>query len=150
MPPQEQFDSQMTAKRHGEYGFTLIETVIAMLLLMIVSLGAASLFFYAAQNSTGGEGRTQSLAVAESIMEDYRAAEFSDDALAATTSQGVQQTITYAGRSFVATTVVTDVSPTLKAITIRVRPRDTAPGWTRAEIVLTTRRSSSELGEYFN
>jgi len=49
----------------GELGFTLMETTIALLILMVVGLGAASLFFYAATNTSTASDRQLAMAVAQ-------------------------------------------------------------------------------------
>ena len=65
-------------ERAGERGFTLIETAIALVIMMIVGLGAASLFFFAAQNNIGANDRDLAMAVAQKRMEWLRSINFNE------------------------------------------------------------------------
>lgn len=71
-------------KGHSKHagGFTLIETTIAMVVMMVVGLGATSLFLYAIRNNSGGEGRSQALAIAQQRLEVLREANYDDPQLA--------------------------------------------------------------------
>jgi len=51
--------------RSDESGFTILETAIALVLMAIVGLGAASLFFYAARNTVSAGDRELAMAVAQ-------------------------------------------------------------------------------------
>src|SRR6266852_151636 len=116
----------------GENGFTLLETTIAMLLLMIVALGSASLFSFSIYNNSGGSDRALSLAIAQQAMEVLRGATFNgtttDARLNASTvvQNGV---IRGDNRSFTVTRTVVDNSTTLKSITITVRSDSIVTGW---------------------
>ncbi|MDQ1611091.1 MAG: hypothetical protein QOG00_1022 [Pyrinomonadaceae bacterium] len=84
----------MKSHTANEKGFTLIETSIAMLVMMVVGLGATSLFLYAVRNNTGGAQRSLSMALAQQRAEDLRGIDYSDNRL----NIGVQtQTIVVAG-----------------------------------------------------
>jgi len=84
----------MKSHTANEKGFTLIETSIAMLVMMVVGLGATSLFLYAVRNNTGGAQRSLSMALAQQRAEDLRSIDYSDNRL----NIGVQtQTIVVAG-----------------------------------------------------
>src|SRR5947209_19456009 len=80
--------------QRGERGFTLMETAIALVILMVVSLGAASLFFYAAMNNSGASDRELAMAVAQNTMETYRSAVISSATLTQTASAGTNSTVT--------------------------------------------------------
>jgi len=138
-----------------ERGFTLMETTIALLILMVVGLGAASLFFYAATNTSTASDRQLAMAVAQQHIEEMRAVLFTDATLNATA--GTLTNVTSAGRPYLVNTVVTDSvvvdgQPTLKTITVRVTPQGAGPGWTRnvaslfGSVTITTERSSLLLG----
>lgn len=62
----------MRQQRQGERGFTVIETTISLLVMMIVGLGTASLFIYSVRNNTGAAARTQAIAYAQQMMERVR------------------------------------------------------------------------------
>jgi len=161
----------------SEGGFTLIETVIALVIMMIVGLGAASLFFYAASNNIGANDRELSMAVAQKRMEWLRSIPLNDatrnvtysypgGGLGQTAAQGVSETTVSGGRSYQVTTFITDVDtdadtaapssanpPTVKIITVQVKPIGAGPGWSRANTVfgsvrLTTQRSLNVLGPH--
>jgi len=71
----------MKRQRMNE-GFTLIETTVAMLVMMIVGLGATSLFLYAARYNAGGTQRSTAMAIAQQRVEVLRGADFTDASLA--------------------------------------------------------------------
>jgi type II secretory pathway pseudopilin PulG len=149
-------DHQRIGESHlSEVGFTLMETTIALLILMVVGLGAASLFFYAATNTSTASDRQLAMAVAQQQIEEMRAVLFTDATLNATA--GKVTNVTSAGRPYLVNTVVTDSvvvggQPTLKTITVRVTPQGAGPGWTRnvaslyGSVTITTERSSLLLG----
>src|SRR5687768_9503881 len=59
-------------------GFTLIETSIAMLVMLIVGLSATSLFLYSVRYNGGGTQRTTAMAIAQQRVEVLRGAEYTD------------------------------------------------------------------------
>src|SRR6266404_7781731 len=118
--------------RTGENGFTLLETTIAMLLLMIVALGSASLFSFSIYNNSGGSDRALSLAIAQQAMEALRGATFNGTTTDARLNAGtVVQNGVIRGdnRSFTVTRTVVDNSTTLKSITLTVRSDSIVTGW---------------------
>jgi Tfp pilus assembly protein PilV len=146
---------RMVESHRGELGFTLMETTIALLILMVVGLGAASLFFYAATNTSTASDRQLAMAVAQQHIEEMRAVLFTDATLTATA--GTATNVTSAGRPYLVNTVITDSTvvlgqPTLKTITVRVTPQGAGPGWARnvaslfGSVTVTTERSSLLLG----
>lgn len=161
----------------SERGFTLIETVIALVLMMIVGLGAASLFFYAASNNIGANDREMAMAVAQKRMEWLRSMPLTNTArttayaypgggLKATDAAGVSETTTSGGRSYQVITTITDldtdlentatsnaIPPTIKTITIRVIPIGSGPDFNRvntvfASVTLTSQRSFNRVGPH--
>lgn len=71
-------------------GFTLIETAIAMLVMMIVGLSATSLFLYSVRYNSGASQRSVAMAVAQQRLEVLRGADYYDAGL----SFGIQPTET--------------------------------------------------------
>jgi type II secretory pathway pseudopilin PulG len=63
-----------TAEREG--GFTLIEAVIALVILMIVITGVFAAFTYSATLNTGNSRRSQALSVLQKEVELLRSAKF--------------------------------------------------------------------------
>ncbi len=94
----------------GQQGFTLLEAAIALVILMIIGLGIASLFTYAIQANSRADDRELAMAIAQKRMEWLRtipfttqtrkvAYAFPNGGLAATVAEGVTETVTNAGRS---------------------------------------------------
>jgi Tfp pilus assembly protein PilV len=145
--------------RRGEAGFTLMETVIAMIVMMVVGLGASALFLYAVTNNSAAGARAQALAVAQQEMERLRSVAW-DDALLATTAAPVGGSDPHhvaGGFEFVVTkNVVTlpafDVTvggvtrPTVKRITVTVTPVLNNAPWAAGGVAITTTRSTTQRG----
>ena len=112
----------------GERGFTLIETVIALVVMMIVMLAAASVFAYAVYHNSTGVDRAQTLAVAQESMEILRSAAFSKSRVDAIlqagtqTQTGVPRGGTNGVRYYDITWTIVDTTPTVKTITVKVTP----------------------------
>src|SRR5688572_17421353 len=75
--------SNMTSTRSSQFettkresGFTLIEAVIALVILMIVVTGVFAAFTYAATLNTGNSRRSQALSVLQKEVELLRSAKF--------------------------------------------------------------------------
>lgn len=136
-------------ERAGENGFSLIETTIAMLLMLIVALGSASLFSFSIYNNSGGSDRAVSLALAQQAMEAMRGAAFNGTTTDARLNAGavVQNGVLRDGRSFTLTRTVTDNSPTLKTITITASSQSIVTGWASGAggtITLISQRSRAD------
>src|SRR6266852_6886063 len=106
-----------SAKSEG--GFTMLEIVIALVIMMIVGLGAASGFVFAIRYNSAASDRAASVAIAQSALEKLRALPFTDSGLAAaTTTTTVSDG---AGRTYTLTTTIADAlvvsgKTTLKSI----------------------------------
>lgn len=141
------------AVNSGEQGFTLIEAAISFLVLLIVSVGVASLFVYAVKANSGGENRAMSAAVAQQHIERFRSVDFDDLATAVTDTGGSPKTVTSGTRSFTVTTTITD-GPTvdgavrIKTITVQVSPRAAGAQQWAGTFTITTLRSSQQDGPY--
>jgi Tfp pilus assembly protein PilV len=155
------------AARRGEGGFTLIETAIAMLIMMAASVSVVGLFTYAIKYNTGAKDRELSMAVAQKRIEWLRAIPFNDttrgvayhypDAgnltsggLASTAATGVTETTTVAGRNYTVVTTITNAGgvadnvSTVKTIKVQVTPVGADTGLGR--VTLVTRRSTLSTG----
>jgi len=154
-------------KHNSERGFTLLEAAIAMVMLMVIGLGVASLFTYAVRANGRADDRELAMAIAQKRMEWLRtipfntqtrsvAFSFPNGGLGATATAGVNETVTNAGRSYVVNTVITDLSvvpntnpdpgaPTIKRIKITVTP---TAGTAFDAITITTQRSTQVTGIY--
>ncbi|HJT27251.1 MAG TPA: prepilin-type N-terminal cleavage/methylation domain-containing protein [Pyrinomonadaceae bacterium] len=140
-----------TKTANGEGGFTLLETSIAMVVMMVGSLACASLFVFSIQNNVGGSERALSMAVAQQQLEQLRSVDYEDSTLNDLTTNF---SVTTGGRAYnVQREVVTeknsdDKSKELKKITIAVTPQGTGPNWTRTAVVLVSYRSTMAGGSY--
>lgn len=135
---------------NGERGFTLVETTIASLVMLVGALACSSLFVFSLQNNVGGSERALAMAVAQQQLEQIRSVTYEDATLIAGTTTS---TVTNGVRPYtVQRTVVdetnADNSPkNLKRITVTVTPQTGEP-WMRTSVVLTTYRSTPASGSY--
>lgn len=140
-------------------GFTILETTIAMLLMLIVALGSASLFSFSIYNNSAGSDRAVSLAIAQQALETMRGARFTTATTDARLNGGtlVQNGVIRDGRSFSLTTTIddnpattaVDINPntTLKSITITVQPQSIGKGWAAGaggRVTLITQRARAD------
>ena len=150
-----------------EKGFTLMETAIALVIMFVVTLGAASLFAYSTNANSNAGDRELAMAIAQKRFEWLRTIPFTmqtrsvafaypNGGLAATSPGGVVETVTNAGRSYRVVTTITDNNfvplgnpdagaCTLKTIKITVTPLGAA-GFRSFSI--TTQRSTQVTGNY--
>src|SRR4030095_16444443 len=89
--------------KSSEEGFTLLETSIALIVMMVVTLATGSLFVYAVNYNSGSGDRSAALAIAQQRLERLRRTPFNDALL---TTPSTTETATNAGRNY---TVVTTV-----------------------------------------
>ena len=148
-------------------GFTLLEAAFALVILMIIGLGIASLFTYAIQANARADDRELAMAIAQKRMEWLRTIQFNTQTRTlpysfpngglAETSVPVNETITNAGRPYVVTTIINDLSvvpagnpdegaPTVKRIQVSVTPLGAATAF--ETVMITTQRSTQVTGIY--
>ena len=140
------------AKR-AEAGFTILETVIALFIALVVGFGAISLFLFSASFNAGASDRARALALAQERMEGWRAKDFS--ALNAgetnvTVTLGDTAAAKADSRNFtVNTKLVADNSadPKQFTITVTVTPVATGGRFTANGVLLVLVRASNEFGE---
>jgi Tfp pilus assembly protein PilV len=132
-------------------GFTLIETCIAMLILMIILCGVLPLGVYALKYNSTAAIRAGAVAVAQRKLEQLRGGAFTS----CISSSEVLSTGTTESQTYTVDVVVTDVTATLKSIRITVTPqgRSTSGGvyagnesWMRGQVVIYTKRTTSTIG----
>src|SRR5262245_64945501 len=70
-----------TKAANGEGGFTLLETSIAMVVMMVAALACSSLFVFSIQNNVGGGERALAMAVAQQQLEQIRSVKYEDSTL---------------------------------------------------------------------
>jgi Tfp pilus assembly protein PilV len=103
----------------AQRGFTVLEAAIAMVILMIIGLGIASLFTYSIQANGRADDRELAMTIAQKRMEWLRTIPFTtqtrsvaysypNGGLAATATAGVSETVTSAGRGYTVNTIISD------------------------------------------
>jgi uncharacterized protein (TIGR02598 family) len=158
----------MDHRYNEQQGFTLLEAAIALVILMIIGLGIASLFTYAIKANSNADDRELAMAIAQKRMEWLRTIAFNtqtrhvtfsypNGGLEVTGTAGVVETVTNAGRSYTVTTVIQNLStvpagnpdagePTSKRIQVSVTPLGAATAF--ETVTLTTQRSTQVTGSY--
>jgi len=145
-------ESKGARAANSQRGFTLIETTIAMMIMMIAGLGVVSLFTYSISYNSGGNDRAVAISIAQQHIEQLRSVQFTDSLLNVTAATVLSPDTISNGRTYRVTRTVTgsnnDVSgnPTLKTITIRVDP--SSPGWAGFPVILRTIRSTTTKGTH--
>jgi len=162
-------DGRVVARTYSqEKGFTLIETAIALVIMMIISLGVASLFAYATRANGRADDRELAMTIAQKRLEWFRTIPFTTQTrqlaysypaggLGATSTAGVEETVTNAGRSYRVLTIVQDTSfvpngnpdagaPTVKTIQVLVTPVGSVS--TFDSVTITTQRSTQVTGNF--
>ena len=136
---------------NGEGGFTLLETSIAFVVMMVGALACSSLFVFSINNNVGGSERAMAMGIAQQQLEQLRSVDYED----ATLNDGTTDfTVDSGGRTYNVQRVVasdTNANNTpknLKRITITVTPRTAGPNWTRSPVVLVSYRSTRSAGSF--
>jgi Tfp pilus assembly protein PilV len=138
-----------TPEGSTQAGFTLLETVIALILMMIVALGAASLFSFSIYNNSGGSDRAVALATGQQALEILRTAPFTSANTDARLNAGtvVQNNVLVNQRYFKITKTIVNNSTTLKTITITVQSQSIVTGWASGAggtLTLMTQRTRAD------
>lgn len=141
-------------EKHGhkeEGGFTLIETCIALVMLMIIVCGVLPLGVYALKYNSAAAIRAGAVASAQRKLEQLRAGAFTS----CISSSEVVTVGPTESQTYTVDVTVTDVTPTLKNIKIVVTPRGRSTaggvyagneGWMRGQVVVYTKRTISTTG----
>lgn len=135
-----------------ECGFTLMETAIALLVMMVAALGISSLFMYSIQNNVGGNERALAMAVAQQQLEQFRSVSFDDATLAEGTL--TLPTVRSGDRDYSVVRRITletnanGSGKNLKRIAISVTPSVDGPNWIRTSVNLVSYRSTLVTGAF--
>ena len=138
-------------KNDNQRGFTLIETTIASLVMLVGALACSSLFVFSINNNVGGGERALAMAVAQQQLERIRSVSYEDTTLNVGTDTS---TVRSADRNYtVERTVAQETnddgsSKELKRITIRVTPQTGSLNWQKTSVVLVSLRSTLVTGPY--
>jgi Tfp pilus assembly protein PilV len=136
-----------------QQGFTLVETSIALVLMMIVFIGIAPLLVYATRYNSAAAIRAGALAVAQTKLEQLRATPFSS-CTSSTETLSVGDPTTGL-QTYTVQMTVTNTTSTLKDITLVVTPeaRSTTGGqyagsfgWMYGQITIYTKRTAITPG----
>ena len=139
-------------QKKNEQGFTLIETSIALVVMMVIALSMSSLFLYSFQNNVGGNDRVLAMAVAQRQLEQLRSVNFNDATLSVGTT--TLPNVTEGNRSYSVVRTITDETNSdatvkhLKKISISVTPLTGVKSWQRTAVVLVSHRSTLATGPY--
>lgn len=132
-------------KKHSETGFSLIEVIISMIIILIGLLGLTMTYASAVRYNAGNNLRLQSLAILQQEVEQCRSAKFTSvftDAVLIGGAKGVKNVTTAEGNRFRVETIIDDdpftndvqidQTKTLKDITITVSGENQVQGWISA------------------
>ncbi len=161
-------ENQMAPVAALERGFTLLEAAIALVILMVIGLGVASLFTYSISANSRADDRELAMAIAQKRMEWLRTIPFTtqtrslafsypNGGLAATATGGVTETVTNAGRSYTVITTISDLNfvptgnpdadaSTRKRIQVSVTPAVSTTAFDT--VTVYTERSTQVTGSY--
>ncbi len=135
----------------GSRGFTLLETVIALFVALVVGFGAISLFIFSINYNAGATDRARALAIAQRQLETLRStpyASLSNTNSTVSLNEGSTTKGEADRRTFAVTTQIENTAGVSnsrqKTITVTVRPND-AGRWTSGAVTLRTYRSSTEF-----
>jgi Tfp pilus assembly protein PilV len=141
-----------TTNRKSERGFTLVETSISMVVMMVAGLAVSSLFVFSMQNNVGGNERALAMAVAQQQLEQLRSVSFEDTTMSAGTTT---TTIRNGDHDYSVVKAITDETNTdgsnkqLRKITITVTPLGGSHAtWTRTPVTLVSLRSTLASGSF--
>lgn len=135
----------------AEGGFTLIETCIALVMLMVIACGVLPLGVYALKYNSAAAIRAGAVTAAQRKLEQLRAGAFTS----CISSSEVVTGGPAESQTYTVDVTVTDVTATLKSIKIVVTPqgRSTAggvysgnEGWMRGQVIVYTKRTTSVTG----
>ena len=139
-------------QKKNERGFSLIEVMIAFVVMMVASLAVGAVFFYSVQNNVGGSERALAMGVAQQQLEQLRSVSFNDSSLVAgtTTFNNIQtgQNQFYVVRTVADEKNANNTEKLLKRITITVTPQSAGGNWIRTPVVLVSYRSSLAQGPW--
>jgi Tfp pilus assembly protein PilV len=134
-----------------EGGFTIVETAIALVVMMVMALAVVSLFILAIKYNSGANDRALALAIAQQRMERLRKTRFSDASLSTASSS---ETYISSGHSYSILTTICSTSDcggsaSSKLITVQVTPNAASSQWANTAATMMTRRSAVSIGGYY-
>jgi len=137
----------------AEGGFTLVETSIALVLLMIISVGLAPLFVYATRYNSAAAIRAGALAIAQIKLEQLRATPFASCVSSSETLSVGDPTT--GSQTYTVVLTVVNTTNTLKDVTLVVTPQGKSSstsqysgtnGWMYGQVTIYTKRTAITPG----
>ena len=154
MRPHDQRQTRRAAR--AESGFTILETVIALCVTLVVGFGAISLFLFSVNINSGASDRARALSIAQETMEGLRAKEYGDAALTAgdttvtvtrgSTAEGEADLRTFTVRTQIVNDATTSPANMQKRIAVTVTPVSTGGHFTAGGVTLMLLRTSDTVG----
>lgn len=142
--------------RRAEAGFTILETVIALFIALVVGLGAIGLFLFSASFNAGASDRARALAIAQETMEELRTKSYTDAALnvgetstpveRGSDAQGVADLRTFTVVKKVENDATASPSDRQKKITVTVTPTAVDGRFSPGGVTVVMLRSAVTLG----
>ena len=146
-----------------QHGFTLIETCIALVLIMIISSGVLPLFVYAVKYNSAAAIRAEALAIAQRKLEQLRASPFISctSATPFTSCTSTSNEVVTVGSSttgsltYTVDITVKEVTSSLENIQIVVTPQGRSTtgnvysgkeAWMRGQVIIYTERTILAVG----
>lgn len=161
-------ENQITPIGASERGFTVLEAAIALVILLVIGLGVASLFTYSISANSRADDRELAMAIAQKRMEWLRTIPFTtqtrsvaysypNGGLAPTATAGITETVVNAGRSYTVITTISDLNfvpagnpdagaATRKRVQISVTPVNSTLSFDT--VTVYTERSTQVPGSY--
>ncbi|SRR6266404_6741707 len=144
-------------------GFTLVETCIALVLIMIISSGVLPLFVYAVKYNSAAAIRAEALAIAQRKLEQLRASPFISctSATPFTSCTSTSNEVVTVGSSttgsltYTVDITVKEVTSSLENIQIVVTPQGRSTSgevysgkeaWMRGQVIIYTERTTLGVG----
>ena len=138
-------------EQKGERGFTLVETSISMVVMMVAGLAMSSLFVFSMQNNVGGGNETSlAMAVAQQQLEQLRSVTFEDTTMTVERPPPPSAMAIKITASWTITdeTNADGSSKQLRKISTTVTVSGTHGTWTRTPITLVSYRSTLASGSF--
>lgn len=144
---------KLSTNSKEQQGFTLVETSIALVLMMIIFIGIAPLLVYATRYNSAAAIRAGALAIAQTKLEQVRAMPFSS-CTSSTETLSVGDPTTGL-QTYTVQMTVTNTTSTLKDITVVVTPEGRSTtggqyagsyGWMYGQVTIYTKRTSITPG----
>jgi Tfp pilus assembly protein PilV len=134
-------------------GFTLLETTVAMLVLMVVSMGVVGALLYAMNSNLGAGNRSHANAVAQRQIEYLQNVPFVNLEAAVTAAGGAAKVVQVEGHSFNVATAFqyapSAAAPTLKTVVVTVTPQGVDPNsWAQSPVQARLQRTTQVVGPY--